>query len=301
MTTETDLIAIIAAHAGAPRDDVVVDIGDDAAVTRVPAGHELVLCTDTLVAGVHFPEGTDAGAIGHKALAVNLSDLAAMGAEPAWALVSLTLPAPDADWVDAFAAGIGALAARHGMRIVGGDTTRGPLSVTVQAAGFVPAGRVLTRGSARVGDQLFVTGTLGDAALALARLQAGQDVDPALRERLDRPTPRVAEGIALRGVASAAIDVSDGLLRDLDRLLGADGLGATVEVEALPRSAAFTGAGGHVGHQLAGGDDYELLFAAAGDAPGTRIGRIEATPGVVCIDGAGRPLAVASRGYDAFA
>ena len=301
MTSEAELIALFAARTGAARADVVLGIGDDAAVLAPRAGHELVLCTDTLVAGVHFPEVTDAASIGHKSLAVNLSDLAAMGAEPAWATLALTLPAPDADWVAAFADGFCALAARHGLQLVGGDMTRGPLSVTVTAAGQVPAGGALSRAGARAGDALFVTGALGEAALALAALQRGAEPAPGLRARLDRPDPRVADGLALRGIASAAIDVSDGLLRDLDRLLAGTRLGATVLLDALPRSDAFVAAGGVTGMQLHGGDDYELLFTARADCPrGTRIGAIEPTPGVICIDGAGRPVTTERRGYDAF-
>lgn len=301
MSSEAELIEILSAHTGAARADVVLGIGDDAAVVQQPAGHELVLCTDTLVAGVHFPDDTPADAIGHKALAVNLSDLAAMGAEPMWTLLSLTLPEPDSDWVTAFARGFGALAERFGVQLVGGDTTRGPLSITVQVAGSVPTGGALRRGTAQAGDALFVSGPLGDAALALMRLQRGEPVPPALRERLDRPEPRVELGVALRGVATAAIDVSDGLLTDLTRLLQGAGLGATVEVESVPRSAAFVAEGGVAGMQLHGGDDYELLFAAPADIGlGVRIGTVEAMPGIVCVDRAGRPLAIEGRGYDAF-
>lgn len=299
--TEADLIEILRAHSGAARDDVALGIGDDAAVVRPRAGHDLVLCTDTLVAGVHFPNDTPADAVGHKALAVNLSDLAAMGAEPTWALLSLTLPEPDADWVTGFARGFGALAKRFGVHLVGGDTTRGPLCITVQVAGEVPLDGALRRGTARAGDALFVSGPLGDAALALTKLQRGDPVPAALRDRLDRPEPRVEFGIALRGVASAAIDVSDGLLTDLARLLHGTGLGATVDVESLPRSAAFVAEGGVAGMQLYGGDDYELLFAAPAESGvGVRIGTVEATPGVVCVDSAGRPLVIEGKGYDAF-
>ncbi len=299
--TEADLIAILRAHTGAERGDVVLGIGDDAAVVRPRAGHDLVLCTDTLVAGVHFPNDTPADAVGHKALAVNLSDLAAMGAEPTWALLNLTLPEPDADWVTAFARGLGALAGRFGVQLIGGDTTRGPLSISVQVAGEVPSGGALRRGTAQVSDALFVSGPLGDAALALKKVQRGDAVPPALRDRLDRPEPRIECGLKLRGVASSAIDVSDGLLTDLARLLHGTGLGATIDVEALPRSTAFVAEGGVVGMQLYGGDDYELLFSAPADAAvGVRIGTVEATPGVVCVDRAGRPLVIEGKGYDAF-
>ena len=301
MSSEADLIDILRAHTGAARSDVTLGIGDDAAIVRPRDRHELVLCTDTLVAGVHFPVDTPADAIGHKALAVNLSDLAAMGATPTWALLNLTLPEPDAEWVAAFARGFDALAKRYDVQLVGGDTTRGPLSVTVQVAGEVPSGAALRRGTAQAGDALFVSGPLGDAALALTRLQRGEAVPADLRDRLDRPEPRVESGIALRGVASSAIDVSDGLLTDLGRLLHGTGLGATVEVESLPRSAAFVAEGGVAAMQLYGGDDYELLFTAPADTGvGTRVGTVEATPGVVCVDRAGRPLVIEGKGYDAF-
>ncbi|MEX0900623.1 MAG: thiamine-phosphate kinase [Gammaproteobacteria bacterium] len=301
MPSEVDLIEILRTHAGAVRTDVVLGIGDDAAVVQPRAGHDLVLCTDTLVAGVHFPTDTPAEAIGHKALAVNLSDLAAMGAEPTWALLCLTLPEPDADWVRSFASGLGALAERFGVQLIGGDTTRGPLSITVQLAGEVPTGGALRRGTAKAGDALFVSGPIGDAALALTILQRGDLVPAALRERLDRPEPCIELGLSLRGIATAAIDVSDGLLTDLARLLHGTGFGATVDVESLPRSAAFVAGGGVAGMQLYGGDDYELLFAAPADAGfGVRIGTVEATPGIVCVDRAGRPLVIDGKGYDAF-
>ena len=194
------------------RDDVVAGIGDDAAVLRVPTGQELVVCTDTLVAGRHFPGTTTPGAIGHKVLAVNLSDLAAMGAEPAWVTLALTLPDYDEAWMDAFMQGFFELADRCHVALVGGDTTRGPLSVTVQATGFVPAGQALMRHGAQPGDHIYVTGTLGDAGLALLQ---GEQAAGDLRQRLDYPEPRLQAGLALRGLATSVIDVSDGLLLSL--------------------------------------------------------------------------------------
>jgi thiamine-monophosphate kinase len=282
------------------REDVIAGIGDDAALLQVPAGKQLVACLDTLVAGTHFPENTPAAAIGHKALAVNLSDLAAMGAEPAWATLSLTLPAPDYGWLEEFSRGFFELAERHDMVLVGGDTTRGPLSVTVQAHGFIPPGQALRRRGAQAGDRIYVTGTLGDAGLALRQEgSAGGE----LRSRLDFPEPRIATGLALRGHASAAIDVSDGLLADLGHLLEADNLGASVQLEALPRSGEFVAAVEQLhDHQtlfnelpLSAGDDYELCFtvpaahcsvveARCAGLPGgcTSIGVIEATAGIRC-------------------
>ncbi|MDX9740492.1 MAG: thiamine-phosphate kinase [Gammaproteobacteria bacterium] len=287
------------------RADVRLGVGDDAALLRVPSGRELVVAMDTLVEGVHFLPDVDPAALGHKALAVNLSDLAAMGAEPAWATLALTLPAVDEDWIARFCAGFFALAERFEVDVVGGDTTRGPRAITVQAHGFVPSGAALLRSAARPGDAVYVTGTLGDAGLALllatARLGgetaaidgAGGDV-AALRDRLDRPTPRIAEGIALRGLARACIDVSDGLYADLSHILEESGVGATVELGALPLSRplrAITGDPRLAGRltellgvdaivpssgdraaalraelALGSGDDYELCFTVPPEA-----------------------------------
>lgn len=302
------------------RGDVTLGIGDDAALVDVPAGASLAVAVDTLVEGVHFPSGTAPADVGHKALAVNLSDMAAMGAEPCWATLALTLPRVDADWVAAFADGFFALAERFQVELIGGDTTRGPLAVSVQILGSVPAGRALRRAGARPGDRIFVTGTLGDAGLALRRLQAGGEVAaqpwPALLTRLHRPEPRVAAGLALRGLASAAIDVSDGLAADLGHVLAAGGVGATLRVDRLPRSAAFrqaveAGSPDWHGLPLAAGDDYELCFtvpAAQADAvaarlgglAATEIGAIEAEPGLRCMTDDGRAYRIEREGYEHF-
>lgn len=262
---EFDLIARIQARA-ARRDDVVLGIGDDAALLRMPPDALLVVATDTLNADVHFPEDTRPDALGWKALAVNLSDLAAMGAAPAWCTLSLSLPEGDALWVERFLDGFLALARQHDVALVGGDTTRGPLSVCVTVHGFVAEGRALTRAGARPGDDLWISGTLGDAAAALSQWRAGGACEPSLRERLDRPTPRLALGRALAGVASACIDVSDGLLADAGHLCASSGVGAELELAALPASAAlatlFTDETRHL-LQAGGGDDYELCFSAA--------------------------------------
>src|SRR5580704_12297218 len=211
--TETSLIERYFRGAGAQRGDVKLGIGDDGAILTVPAGSELIATTDTLVAGVHFPEGCPPASIGHRALAVNLSDLAAMGARPAWALLALTLPQAQEAWLAEFAAGLGALARAHDVALVGGDTTQGPLCITVQLLGHVPRGSALTRGGGAAADVLFVSGTPGDAAAGLA-LEQGRLVAPAaahayLRERFLFPTPRLALGERLRAYASACIDVSD--------------------------------------------------------------------------------------------
>ncbi len=313
---EFGLIERFFARGGAARADVVAGIGDDAALLRVPAGAELVAATDTLVAGVHFPADTAPEDIGHKALAVNLSDLAAMGAEPAWALLALTLPEADEEWLAAFARGFHALARRFGVALVGGDTTRGPLSITVQVLGRVPAGAALRRGGARPGDRVYVTGTLGDAALALEGLRGERRLAraalAALRRRLDRPEPRVAAGLALRGVATAAIDVSDGLLADVAHLAAAGGVAVTLWPESLPRSPEYLRAAPSAadwGAALTGGDDYELCFTLVPgmesaletlDCPATAIGVVEAGSGVHCRLGDGSEVHPARPGYTHF-
>ena len=316
--TEFDIIRRFFTRQSPEREDVVAGIGDDAALLQVPAGKQLVVCMDTLVAGIHFPEDTPAAAIGHKALAVNLSDLAAMGAEPAWATLSLTLPAPDDDWLAEFSRAFFALAERYDMVLVGGDTTRGPLAVTVQAHGFIPEGQALRRQGAQAGDRIYVTGTLGDAGLALQQEGSAGD---QLRSRLDFPEPRIATGLALRGHASAAIDVSDGLLADLGHLLEAGQLGASVQVDDLPRSPAFVAAVEQSSnHQtllnelpLSAGDDYELCFTVpathcgvveerCAGLPGgcTAIGVIEAMAGIRCTLGNGAAWESGRTGYRHF-
>jgi len=298
------------------RADTVLGVGDDAALLAVPPDCWLVTTTDTMVAGTHFLPGDDAASLGHKLLAVNLSDLAAMGADPAWFTLALTLPAVEPDWLAAFAGGLFALADAAGIELIGGDTTRGPLSLTVQALGTVPAGLALRREGAQPGDGVYVSGTLGDAALALALRLEGAPVPAELAARLDRPTPRLALGRALRGRASAAIDISDGLLADLGHLCARSGVGAEIDLAALPRSAAFVAAtrgAADAGKPLCGGDDYELCFtlpaarepeiaalSAAGGCALTHIGRITTEPGVRCRDAAGELVTPAQPGFDHF-
>ncbi|HET6603850.1 MAG TPA: thiamine-phosphate kinase [Xanthomonadaceae bacterium] len=253
-------------HRAATRADVRLGIGDDAAVLAPRSGHELVVTTDSLVEGVHFAVADAAADVGWKALAVNLSDLAAMGAQAAWATLALTLPEPDSDWLDAFLDGFLELATKHQVALVGGDLTRGPRTIGVTAIGWVPEGRALQRGGARSGDAVCVTGTLGDAGGALALREHGRAGDAVLSGRLHRPTPRLAAGVALRGFASACIDLSDGLLADLGHIGQASGVGAEVELARLPASAALAQAFDEADRwplQLAAGDDYELCFALA--------------------------------------
>ena len=323
---EFDLIEIIRARTAQSRGDVVLGIGDDAALLKPPAGQQLVACTDTLVAGVHFPQGTAPQDIGWKSLAVNLSDLAAMGATPAWAMLALTLPKADRRFVEAFADGFAQLARAHAVNLVGGDTTQGPLSVTVSAFGFSPESRALLRSGARVGDAVFVTGTLGDAAAALRLMQdsglgtrdpSNEQARSELLLRLNRPEPRIAAGLALRDVASACIDVSDGLLADLGHICEASGMGAVVEADALPLSSAMLAlfeADERRAFALSGGDDYELCFTASVDRAdriaadfarlgfgAARIGRIVAEAGVRVRDANGNAVEPPRRGWQHFA
>lgn len=249
---------------------VILGIGDDAALLAVPEGHELVVTTDTLVCGRHFPEEALPFDIGWKSLAVNLSDLAAMGAQARWVTLALTLPASDERFLREFAAGFFALADQAQVGLVGGDTTRGPLSITVTAMGVLPAGKALRRDGAQAGDDLYVSGTIGDAGLGLRIVldQLLDDISPEASafalSRLHRPEPRLALGLALREVATAALDVSDGLAQDLGHILQASQLGAELYLEKLPRSAALAETDAALADILAltSGDDYELLFTA---------------------------------------
>lgn len=250
----------------AARADVVFGIGDDAAVCEVPAGMQLAISTDTLISGVHFPADTAPADIGYKALAVNLSDLAAMGAEPCWFSLALSVPAMDWPWLTAFADGLLELAAEHGLQLIGGDTTCGPLAITISVQGLLPKGQARLRSSAKPGDDVWLTGSIGDAAAALRQAQDGGVQSMKLRHRLDRPTARVEAGLAVRDYAHAMIDVSDGLAQDLGHILDASGLGAELELGRLPVSSSlldfYPDDAARWRLQLTGGDDYELCFTA---------------------------------------
>jgi len=307
-----------------PRDDVKLGIGDDGAVLAVPAGQELVMAIDTMVEGTHFLPGTAASDLGWKVLAVNLSDLAAMGAEPAWAMLALTLPRADADFVENFAAGFAQLAGKYQLALVGGDTTGGPLSLSVAVHGFVPPGQALTRAGAQVGDEVLVTGTLGDAVAGLYALRDPPRDDAhraALRqsliERLTRPEPRVAVGIALRGLATSCVDISDGLLADLGHICSASGVAAELDATQLPRSAALRellGEDESLQLALSGGDNYELCFTVPPDRMAqmqsaladigcavTRIGRVVDGAGDVRVRAAdGSWLSIGMKGWEHF-
>lgn len=303
-------------------------VGDDCALLQPAPGMQLALSCDMLVEGRHFLPEVDPAALGHKALAVNLSDLAACGAQPRAFLLALALPHADEAWLAPFARGLLALADAHDCELIGGDTTQGPLNLSITVLGEVPRGQALLRSGARAGDEVYVSGRLGDARLALEALQGRLSLPAPLfeaaRARLERPTPRVALGLALRGLATAAADVSDGLLGDLGHILKASGVGARIEAETvlplLAAAAPLAQAGCPLGREqqlacvLAGGDDYELVFTAppaaraavqvaaqASQTPVTRIGRIEAEPGLRLVDAQGQPLAQRYASFDHFA
>jgi thiamine-monophosphate kinase len=303
---------------------IVLGIGDDAALLAPTPGNQLAASVDMLVSGRHFFADVEPEALGHKALAVNLSDMAAMGATPRWALLAGALPDADPQWLKAFARGFFALATAHGVDLVGGDTTRGPLNLCVTLLGEVPAGTALLRSGARAGDSIWLSGALGDASLALAhhagRVVLSADEAAACWNALLRPAPRVALGIRLRGLASAAIDVSDGLVGDLGHVLEASKVGAVLELAAIPRSKALDRQLASSAHDialqclLAGGDDYELCFTAApSHGPRVvalavelglelrRVGTIAPEPGLIVQDSSGRPLAPLPQAYDHFA
>jgi thiamine-monophosphate kinase len=314
--SEFDLIdKFFSGHAN--RDDVVIGIGDDAAVLNVPAGQQLVVTTDTLIEGVHFPTETSAENIGYKSLAVSLSDLAAMGAEPAWATLSLAIPAYDEAWLKDFSHGFLGLAKKHNVALVGGDTVSGPLSITVQLHGLVPEGTAIRRNGASKDDLVYITGTLGDAGLALAGLQNRLNLDPVtlkrLRQQLDCPTPRLDAGLALRGLASACIDISDGLLADLGHITENSSVGADIILEQLPLSAdteQYIANSGDWNMVLGAGDDYELCFTAPANnkiesllksSGCTCIGKITQQTGIRCLHTDGSLYESGKTGFDHFA
>ena len=305
-----------------PQPDVALGIGDDAALLNPPTDQQLVIAVDTLVQDVHFPVDTLPYDIGWKALAVNLSDLAAMGAEPAWFTLALTLPESSEPWLTAFSRGLFDLADQFGLSLVGGDTTRGPLTVTVQIAGYVPTGQALLRAGAVPGDRIFVTGSLGDATLALQLLTGQLPVPaqnhPGLLKRLNQPQPRIEEGRALGGIANCAIDISDGLLADMQHMLDASDVGAEIYLPQIPYSTKARQLLNRYpdirNSLLSGGDDYELCFCVPPDKlkrleqvavdsqfKFTEIGQISDTKGLRCMDAAGQAVEIAARGYTHFA
>ena len=302
-----------------PARHAVLGVGDDCALLVPSAGMVLAVSTDMLVEGRHFLSTVAPDRLGHKALAVNLSDLAACGARPVAFTLALALPAAEEAFLEGFSRGLFALADRHGCELVGGDTTRGPLTIAITVFGEVPSGKALLRSGARPGDDVYVSGTLGNARLALEIFRGHVDVAGEafgrLRRAMEEPEPRVDLGIALRGVATSAIDVSDGLSGDLAHLLRRSGVGAVVDVDSLPRSADLAEQPRACQSLclLAGGDDYELVFTAASDRRDavaaaaataktrvTRIGRIESAPGLRFVDAEGREVLGPSSSFDHF-
>ena len=302
MVSEFDLIR---KYFDRPARNAVLGVGDDAALLRPGAGMELAVSTDLLLEGRHFSAGADARKLGHKALAVNLSDMAAMGATPRWATLALALPAVDERWLAGFSKGFFALAHRFGVELVGGDTTRGPLSFCVTILGEVPKKKALRRDGARPTDGIWVSGELGGASYALAR-----PGDAAAAKSLQMPEPRVALGLRLRGIATSAIDVSDGFAQDLDHILERSGVGAVVDYEALPKYG-IRDSKLEKRCVLSGGDDYELVFTAPAGAGIdaiasalklrlTRVGSIGRRRGLRILDAKGKQMTIA-RGFDHFA
>jgi len=318
---EFELIESFFAANTPARNDVITGIGDDAAILAVPPGQQLVTTTDVLVAGIHFPENTEPEDIGYKSLAVSLSDLAAMGATPAWFTLTLCLPAVDEDWLAAFSRGLFTLARDYELALVGGDTVRGPLVIGVQAHGFVPEGEALLRSGAGVGDTIYISGTLGAAAIGLLTRQGKLDLTVTERQnaqaKLDRPLPRVREALALRACVSACIDISDGLIADLGHILIASDVGARVQLSQVPVDPVCVAhASGDERWRLAltRGDDYELCFTVppakqnqfesiADSNPGlySAIGEIEAAPGLRLVDGNGKIVQLPATGHNHFA
>jgi thiamine-monophosphate kinase len=290
---EFDIIEKFFASTRSKRKDVVLGIGDDAAILAPPVGDQVAITTDTLISGIHFPTHTSAFDVGYKALAVNLSDLAAMGATPAWVTLALTLPQLNTDWLQGFCDGFFALADKYNVALIGGDTTQDEekTSITVTALGLIPKNQFLSRHSAHAGDAIYVSGCLGDAGFALANLCSCNEY---FLQRLNRPEPRVALGQALLSIAHTAIDISDGLIADLQHILAASKVGADINVDALPLSDALKQAFGSkrqkaIQFALTAGDDYELCFTVpekhiaalekqSFGIPITRIGTVVATP-----------------------
>lgn len=319
---------LIARYFTRPVRHAALGVGDDCALLAPRPGMQLAISSDMLVEGRHFFADVAPEALGHKALAVNLSDLAACGAKPLAFTLALALPRVDEAWLAGFSKGLLALADAHGCELVGGDTTQGPLNICITVFGEVPAGQALLRSGARAGDDIYVSGTLGDARLALEALLGHIHLPDELlaqaRQRLERPTPRVALGLALRGIASSAMDVSDGLLGDFGHILKASGVGACIRtdetIKLIAAGAYPSSATGQFDQKLlqqctlAGGDDYELLFTAPpqhraavaeaatqSETPVTRIGQVEAAPGLRLLDAQGMPVENRFASFDHFA
>ena len=316
---EFELIKHFFAEQLVKRKDVILGIGDDCAVVASTENQDIVVTTDTLVAGVHFPLETTPRAIGHKAVAVNLSDIAAMGAKPSWLSLAITLPEVDEGWLSEFCVGVFELCEYYNVQLVGGDTTQGPLSITITAQGLTPEGKYLSRSGAKAGDWLYVTGDLGDAALALqhykGQVSINSDYIKAIQTKLDFPRPRVLVGQSLREYASSAIDLSDGLLADLGHICKASNVGANIVLDDIPLSdgmldtLSFDDA---IDLALSGGDDYELLFTVSEDnkvgmetalshvgIPVTCIGQINASQAISTTINS-KPIPIKASGFEHF-
>ncbi|MDB5763658.1 MAG: thiL [Herminiimonas sp.] len=319
MLSEFDLIARYFTRPLQHAGRAVLGIGDDCALLAPAPGMQLAVSSDMLVEGRHFFPQADPAKLGHKSLAVNLSDLAAMGARPVAFTLALSLPEARSEWLAAFSGGLFMLADEHGCELIGGDTTRGPLNICITIFGELPPGQALRRDAARIGDDIWISGTLGDARLALAGYRQEIVIDTATIEaaavRMHEPTPRVALGIALQGIAHAAIDISDGLIGDLGHILQRSNVGATLNVDALPAGSALTRLPQEMRRRfmLAGGDDYELCFTAPASGreailaaahtaaiPVTRVGSIEAAAGLRLTDAGGAPLDLRLNSFDHF-
>ncbi len=319
-TDEFSLIAQYFSACGTAGADTLLGVGDDCALLVPPDGELLAVTTDTLLAAVHFPLDSPARLVAQRALAVNLSDMAAMGATPRWFQLALTMPEANQHWLAEFSAGLNAMACQFNCALVGGDTTRGPLTISITLMGTVPSGQALKRSGAKPGDTVYVTGCLGDGAGALALLESKlsprvEDGD-YLKERFWRPQARVAEGLAIRHFASAAIDISDGLLADLGHIVKASKVGAVVGVDNLPLSHALCRSADperRLNWALSGGDDYELCFTVPadklakcqrlideGELTATPIGQIIEGQGVRCVDKQGIPFEICDPGYQHF-
>ena len=305
------------------RNDVVLGVGDDCALLNPPSGKQLAVTVDTLVSGVHFPENTSAEDIAYKSIAVSLSDLAAMGAEPAWATLALTLPESNELWLRAFSGSFQQTLKDYGVQLIGGDTTQGPLSITVQLTGFVDAEKTMRRDTAKVGDKIYVTGHLGDAALGLNVLDVYDLPDPAIRKfsikKLNRPVPRLEFAQKAVEFCSCAIDISDGLVADLGHILKASACGATVYFEELPTSRQFRASSVYLNNLdyqqmlLSGGDDYELCLVSSAENKAslfalaesmslllTEIGEINSSGQLSIVNASGELIELNSKGYEHF-
>jgi thiamine-monophosphate kinase len=317
--SEFSLIEQYFSHLTTERADVTLGIGDDCAILQCPAGKELAVSIDTLVEGVHFFADVDPHALGYKALAVNLSDLAAMGADPAWFTLALTLPDYNPAWLEGFSSGLAKAAKASGIQLVGGDTTRGPLTISIQVHGLVDAGQAMRRDGAKPGDRIYVSGTLGDAGAALKHRLEGwspeflDDSDwTALQQRLEYPTPQNELARTIRQFASAAIDISDGLLADLSHILNRSAVGAKLLTHQLPLSSSMKKLPQKLATELAlsSGDDYELCFTVPQElvtefeqrcSDVTCIGEITSESGLILVDADGQEItATIRKGYDHF-